>query len=524
METPSGKQGWDIVIIVALAALGWTLQAGVADAQQRGGNVVLATQADAARLDPAATGDVPSMMVQSVMFEGLVGWSKDQKLVPELAESWTFSDGGKVITWKLRKGVKFHDGEEFDAHAAKVNFDRWLDKDSGLVTVSQFSSIEKVEVVDKYTLKMTLKEVNGAILQTLAGRRGMFNSPKALAKWGKDITLHPTGTGPFEFVEWVPKDHITVKRFEGYWGKKPMLDGITFKPVPEPASRVAMLEAGNADMAAPIPIPDVERLKANPKLQVMAVDSLDNLHFAINMQKDLFRDLRVRQALNYAVDKESIVKNIYKGYAVPLTKSPVSPFLWGYSAVGEYYKYNPAKAKELLKEAGVKPGTKLVMWIPDGRYVQDRQVGEAVAGYLHEVGFDVQIQKMEWATYIGRVVQKPDPIAPYDLVMLAWSVGTQDADWGLAGTFLSTNMPPKAFNLAFYKSDAVDRALMAGRETTDAAKRVEAYKVAQKQIMEDAPWIFLVAYKFIGAAKKDLQGAFVIPFGGAVVKESWIQK
>ncbi len=116
----------------------------------------------------------------------------------------------------------------------------------------------------------------------------------------------------------------------------------------------------------------------------------------------------------------------------------------------------------------MKPGTKLVMWIPDGRYVQDRQVGEAVAGYLREVGFDIQIVKMEWATYIGRVAQKPDPVAPYDLAMLAWAVGTQDADWGMGGTFLSTNWPPRAFNLAFYKSDVVDNALAAGRATTDS--------------------------------------------------------
>jgi glutathione transport system substrate-binding protein len=513
-----GGMGW--VAVVAVAILGLTIAAYA----QQGNNVLLATQADVARLDPAATGDVPSMMVQSVMFEGLVGWDKDQKLVPQLAESWTLSDGGKVLTWKLRRGVKFHDGEEFDAQAAKVNFDRWLDKANGLLTLSQFASVEGVEVVDKHTLKMTLKEVNGALLQTLAGRRAMFNSPKALAKWGKEINLHPTGTGPFEFVEWVPKDRIIVKRFEGYWGSKPALEKITFKPVPEPASRVAMLEAGDADMAAPVPIQDVSRLRANPKLQVMMVDSLDNLHFALNMQKEIFKDVRVRQAVNYAVDKEAIVKNIYNGLAVPLTKSPVSPFLWGYTAVGDYYKYDPAKTKELLKAAGVKPGTKLVMWIPDGRYVQDRQVGEAVAGYLREVGFDIQIVKMEWATYIGRVGQKPDPIAPYDLAMLAWSVGTQDADWGLGGTFLSTNWPPRAYNLAFYKSDAVDNALAAGRQTTDSAKRMEAYKVAQKQIMEDAPWLFLVAPKFIGAAKKELQNVYVIPFGGAVVKDAVIKK
>jgi ABC-type transport system substrate-binding protein len=519
------RQFWSLSGIFTLALLLMVaVSVLVAVAQPRGGTVVMATQSDAARLDPAATGDVPSMLVQSVMFEGLVGWDKDQKLVPQLAESWTISDGGKVITWKLRQGVKFHDGEEFDAQAAKVNFDRWLDKANGLLTLSQFASVESVEAVDKHTLKMTLKEPNGALLQTLAGRRAMFNSPKALAKWGKDINLHPTGTGPFEFVEWVPKDHITVKRFEGYWGTKPSLEKITYKPVPEPASRVAMLEAGDADLAAPVPIQDVSRLRANPKLNVMMVDSLDNLHFALNMQKEIFKDVRVRQAVNYAVDKEAIVKNIYNGLAVPLTKSPVSPFLWGYSAVGDYYKYDPAKAKELLKAAGVKPGTKLVMWIPDGRYVQDRQVGEAVAGYLREVGFDSQITKMEWATYIGRVGQKPDPIAPYDLAMLAWSVGTQDADWGLGGTFLSTNWPPRAYNLAFYKSDAVDNALNAGRQTTDSAKRMEAYKVAQKQIMEDAPWLFLVAPKFIGAAKKELQNVYVIPFGGAVVKDAVIKK
>ena len=517
---PGYRAGLWVVAVAAAAIIGLTIAAHA----QQGNAVLLATQADVARLDPAATGDVPSMMVQSVIFEGLVGWDKEGKLVPQLAESWTFSDGGKVVTFKLRRGVKFHDGEEFDAAAAKVNFDRWLDKSSGLLTLSQFATVDNAEAVDKQTLRLNLKEVNGALLQTLAGRRAMFNSPKALQKWGKDINLHPTGTGPFEFAEWVPKDRVVVKRFDAYWGTKPAIDKITFKPVPEPASRVAMLEAGDADMAAPIPIQDVERLKGNNKLQVMMVDSLDNLHFALNMQKDIFKDARVRQAVNYAVDKDAIAKNIYSGLAVPLTKSPVSPFLWGYSAVGDYYKFNPAKARELLKDAGIKPGTKLVMWIPDGRYPQDRQVGEATAGYLREVGFDVQIQKMEWATYIGRVGQKPDPVAPYDLAMLAWSVGTQDADWGLGGTFLSTNWPPRAYNLAFYKSDVVDKALEAGRQTTDSTKRMDAYKVAQKQIMEDAPWLFLVNYKYIGAAKRELSNAYVIPFGGAVVKDASIKR
>ncbi len=522
MRIQDRRGTWTLMAAALLTALAVGLGATDARAQQK--SVLLATQSDAARLDPANTNDVPSMMVQSVMFEGLVGWDKDQKLAPQLAESWTFADGGKVLTFKLRRGVKFHDGEEFDANAAKINFDRWMDKANALSAAAQLASVDRAEVVDKYTLRLVLKEVNGAILQNLGGRRAMMNSPKALAKWGKDITLHPTGTGPFEFVEWIPKDRITVKRFEGYWGTKPALEKITFKPVPEPASRVAMLEAGDADMAAPIPIQDVERLRRNAKLQVMGVDSMDNLHFAMNMQKDLFKDLRVRQALNYAVDKEGIVKNIYNGLAIPLTKSPVAPALWGHSNVGDYYKYDPAKAKELLQAAGVKPGTKLVMWIPDGRYVQDRQVGEAVAGYLREVGLDVQIQKMEWATYIGRVAQKPDPVAPYDLAMLAWAVGTQDADWGMGGTFLSANWPPRAFNLAFYKSDVVDNALAAGRQTTDGAKRLEAYKVAQKQIMEDAPWIFLVVYKFIGAAKREMQNAYVIPFGGAVVKDASFTK
>ena len=160
--------GW-IYVVALLLSVGAFVP--MVSAQSGGSAVVLATQADAARLDPAATGDVPSMMIQSVMFEGLVGWDKDQKLVPQLAESWTLSDGGKVVTWKLRHGVKFHDGEEFDAQAAKVNFDRWLDKANGLLTLSQFATVDGVEVVDKYTLKMTLKEPNGALLQTKGGKR-----------------------------------------------------------------------------------------------------------------------------------------------------------------------------------------------------------------------------------------------------------------------------------------------------------------------------------------------------------------
>jgi glutathione transport system substrate-binding protein len=211
------------VTLLGGIALLVALSAGDAEGQSRG--FVLATQSDAARLDPANTNDVPSMMVQTVMFEGLVGWDKDGKLMPQLAEFWTFADGGKVITFKLRKGVKFHDGETFDAAAAKANFDRWMDKANALSAAAQLQSVDRAEVVDDSTLRLVLKEVNGAILPNLAGRRAMFNSPKALAKWGKDINLHPTGTGPFEFVEWVPKDRIVVKRFEGYWGQKPFSTG-----------------------------------------------------------------------------------------------------------------------------------------------------------------------------------------------------------------------------------------------------------------------------------------------------------
>src|SRR5262245_57407895 len=154
-------------LLTAFAALA-VLGAGEVAAQSRG--FVLATQSDAARLDPANPNDVPSMMVQTVMFEGLAGSDKDRKLVPPRAEQWTFADGGKVITFKLRQGVKFHDGEEFDANAAKVNFDRWMNKDNALSAAAQLQSVDRAEVMDKFTLRLVLKEVNGAILPNLAGR------------------------------------------------------------------------------------------------------------------------------------------------------------------------------------------------------------------------------------------------------------------------------------------------------------------------------------------------------------------
>jgi ABC-type transport system substrate-binding protein len=350
-------------------------------------------------------------------------------------------------------------------------------------------------------------------------------SQAALEKYGKDISLHPVGTGPFQFVQWDTKEKVVLKAFPDYHGQKPYLDEIIFKPVPDQQARVAMLEAGDAQVAAPIPLQDIERIKADKRFVLASIAGMDNLHMPINNLVKPFNDARVRQALNYAVDKDALVKTVYLGYAKPLTDSPLAPAMFGYKPVGDYYKYDVAKAKQLLADAGYPNGFKMAIWIPDGRYVQDRRVSEAVAGYLKEIGVEVDLQTFEWATYVNKILGgKADPPPEYGAVLISFAVATRDADRGMASIYETSQWVPKGFNLSFYSNQKVDNALVAARRATDPQQRLGFYAEAGKQIMEDAPALFLVAYEYVGGHSAKVHGVALDPNGGVNVKDCWIEK
>ncbi|TGV03079.1 glutathione ABC transporter substrate-binding protein GsiB, partial [Mesorhizobium sp. M00.F.Ca.ET.186.01.1.1] len=284
--------------------------------------MVIAVNENFITMDPQNTGDALSSGVQSAMFEGLLIYDKDLKLIPGLSTEYSVNEDSTEYTFKLRQNVKFHDGTPFNAQAVKINFDRMSNQDNNLRAYRNYKYIKSTEVVDDYTVKVTLNQPFSAMINKFT--TGII-SPAALEKYGKEISKNPVGTGPYKFVEWVQGDHLTVELNQDHWNKGAAKVGkIVYKPVPENGSRVAMLKTGEADVIYPLPEQQAETLGGAEGVKVERTPSTITRYVSINMLKKPFDDLRVRQAINYAVDKDAFIKVVKAGYGTQL-ESIMSP-------------------------------------------------------------------------------------------------------------------------------------------------------------------------------------------------------
>jgi len=281
-------------------------------------DVVFAVASTFTTTDPYDANDTLSQAMAKSFYQGLYGFDKDMKMIPVLAESHEVTKDGLVYTFKLRKGVKFHDGTEFKADAVKANFDRVTNPDNKLKRYSLYNNIAKTEVVDDYTARVTLKTPFSAFVNQIAHPSGVMISPTALQKYGKDIAFNPVGTGPFKFVEWKQTDYLKVAKFDGYWKKGlPKVDTITWKPVIDNNSRSAVMQTGEAHFTFPVPYEQVDTLKAKADLEVVAAPSIVHRYMSMNMLQKPFDNPKVRQAINYAINKEALAKVAFNGYAFP---------------------------------------------------------------------------------------------------------------------------------------------------------------------------------------------------------------
>lgn len=494
-----------------------------------GGKTLIVGQgAEPVALDPHDVTDNPSYEVARHIYEGLVEFGPNLEIQPALAEKWEVSSDGLTWTFYLRKGVKFHSGAPFNAEAVKKNFDRIVyGKFKRTSLYKPF--IESVEVVDEYTVKFHLKVPFGAFLHILAHGAGLIVDPTLIDK-GADIKRNPSGAGAFVFKEWVPGDHITLVANKDYWRKdKVKISKLIFKTIPEDTSRTMMLETGELDIAERISPFDVERLKKNKKIKVDITPSLRVIYMLINNVR--YPDVRIRQAFNYAVDKEAICKNILRGLAEP-ARSPLAPLTWGYADAG-YYPYDPDKAKALLAEAGWKDtdgdgildkdGKKftLKLYTPHGRYLMDYKIAEAIQGYFKKIGIEAKLHTADWATYLASL-RKPPEDSKYDLALLGWAPSTGDGDWVLRPLFHSDYFAPKGGNRAYYKNPEVDELIIAGMKEVNPEKRKEYYKKAQEIIMKDAPWLFLHVQKDVIAYRANVKNVIELPLEILIVK--WADK
>jgi ABC-type transport system substrate-binding protein len=506
-----------LLMMGGLGAAQWVM----AQAPVAGGTLTFAAGADPDSLDPQNTQSNPGEQVNRMMYENLVRFSAKMQIEPALAESWTQSADGLTWTFKLRKGVRFHDGTPFDAKAVKYFFDRVLGDEKPFKASLYTPFVQGAQVVDDSTVRVTLKQPFAAFLFRLAHSAGGIVSPAAHQKWGKDLTLHPVGTGPFKFVEWVKSDHVTVGRNDAYWGGRPQLDRVVVKTVREDAARVLMLEAGDADLILNIPPEDIPRLRKDPRFAIESIPTARALYVVINVKKKPFDDVRVRQALNYAVNRESIVKNLFQGNAEPIP-GIVAPLQNGYAKLPGY-AFDPKKAKELLAQAGV-PALKVKLWSPKGRYVKDFELAQAVQQDLAAVGVEATLSTMEWGAYLSATKTASDQ-TDRELFLLGWSPSTGEAQWGMFPLLHSSQLAPKGDNRGFFASKALDDAIDKATTATSDQARLGALREAQQIIIKEAPALFLISPNMIVGASKKVHEVVNLPLELTYVTEkSWKEK
>jgi glutathione transport system substrate-binding protein len=498
-------------IAAALAVAGMT--ATLAVSAHAAKDVVVAVQSTFTTTDPYDANDTLSQAVAKSFYQGLYGFDKDMKMVPVLADSYAVSKDGLVYTLKLKSGIKFHDGTDFNAEAVKVTFDRATNPENKLKRYNLYKNIAKTEAVDPTTVRFTLKEPFSPFINTLAHPSGVIISPAALAKYGsKGIAQHPVGTGPFKFVEWKNTDYLKVAKFDGYWRKGyPKVDSITWRPVVDNNTRAAMMQTNEAQFAFPMPPEAVAALQAKPNLEVTAAPSIIQRYISFNTQQKPFDNPKVREAINYAINKDALVKVAFSGFAIPA--EGVVPKGVQYNTKLGPWPYNPAKAKELLKEAGYPDGFESTLWSAYN-YTTAQKVIQFVQQQLAQVGIKVKVEALEAGQRVERVESAQDPAtAPVRMYYVGWSSSTGEADWALRPLLASESFPPKLFNTAYYKNAEVDADIAKALVATSDADKTRLYADAQQRIWKDAPWAFLVTEKLLSVRARNLTGFYMIPDG-----------
>lgn len=505
---------------IAGLALGAALGLAAVPAQAAK-DIVMGLDANIIGLDPADLNDNLSMTATRTMLQGLYGFDKDMKMHPVLAESYTANDNATEFVFKLRHGVTFHDGAPFNAEAVKISFDRARDPANHLKRMSLYAPIDHIDVVDEYTVRIVLKEPFGAFVNNLAHPAYAISSPKAIATYGKELGRHPVGTGPFVFKSW-QTDTFTAVKNEHYWKPgMPQVDSITIKSVPENGARLAMLQAGEAQFIYPMPPEMVKAVEKSPTIDVVDTKSIFAFYVALNNMRKPFDNPKVREALNYAVDKQAMIKVVYGGYAVPLD-SALPRLLSGYVSQGAPKPYDPAKAKALLAEAGYPNGFESTLW--GGNTTLARRAMEFLQQQFAAVGVKVQVEPLESGVAAAKIWSVKTPEEATTLMQYTgWSASTGDADWGLRPLLYGKAFPPVLFNTAYYNNPEVNAQIEAGLTTADPAKRQAAYTKVQSIVWKDNPWIFLVSPDILSAKSKKLSGIHVMPDGQTLTEDAALQ-
>lgn len=461
-----------------------------------------ASTTKAVGLSPIMTNDsVSSRVIEQIYDTLFVRDPKTMEIKPSLAESYDTPDD---TTWviHLRKGVKFSDGTPFNAEAVKYTFDKFRDPKTAAPRASLLEPIKDITVKDENTVVIKTKKPYGPLLAALAHTNASIVSPTADKK--QDLMKEPVGTGPFKLKDYVPGDHITLEKNADYWKGKPKLDKVTFKVVPDVNTAISMLQTGQVQFIDGIPAEQWERVKSLKNVNTTKATGTPVSYLGFNMKKEPMKDLDFRKAVAYSIDREAYVKQL-NGLGIR-SNSIIGPKVFGYdeSAEKEGYNYDLAKAKELISKHPEWKNKKIKMLVANTPAYM--KMGEIVQDQLTKAGLKIDIQTMEWGTFLDVSEQ-----GKYDITFLGWSNSTADGSELLYPNLHSDNIGSS--NRSSYSNPEFDKLVEQSRNTVDQDKRKEYLDKANKLAINDAPWIVMDHGVVTAATDKSVKGLQVDPTG-----------
>jgi len=485
--------------VLTAALLATSALVAPAAAQTPPGVLVIGQVAEPQSLDPHAVTAVNDFRILMNVYEGLVRYASGTlEVEPALATDWEISSDGTTYTFTLRDGVSFHDGSPFDAQAVVFNFERMLKPEhpyhnTGPFPLSFFfSAVKTVEALDARTVRFTLNEPYAPFLSNLAYPTGLIVSPAAVMEHGANFGRNPSGTGPFRFAEWKANESVVITRNDGYWNGSASTEAVVFRPITDANTRVAEMLSGGIDLMVEVPPVSLSQFAA-PAFQVVEQAGPHVWFLILNAKEGPFVDKRVRQAANYAINKEALVRDVLEGTAA-VAAGPTPPaFAWAYNPDLQPYPYDPDRARALIAEAGA-AGAEITFYVTEGGsgMLDPVAMGTAIQADLAAVGFTVKIETYEWNTFLGKV--NPGLEGKADMAEMAWMTNDPDTLPFLA---LRTEAWPDkgGFNSGYYSNPEVDRLLEAARASTDQEERARLYREMQVIVQDDAPWVFVANWK-----------------------------
>jgi len=523
-------KNWRILLSIGLAA--WFFIAGCKAQEEEktfggpdtgpayGDLFIDASIADASTLLPPLASDAASAAINSLVYNGLVKHDADLTLIGELAESWEVSKDGLTITFKLRRGVKWHDGAPFTAHDVLFTYQVMVDPKTPTAYSGDYLQVKKAEAVDDYTFRVTYLQPFAPALETW----GLSMLPRHLLA-GQDITKsplgrHPIGTGPYKFKEWRAGEKIALTYNPDYFEGRPYLNGYVNLVKPDMATMFLELKAGNLDRMGLTPL-QYTRQTEYPKFARLfqkyhySPVPFSYTYLAYNLEDQRFADKRVRQALTYAINKKEIIDGVLLGLGEEAI-GPYKPGAWYFNPNTPRFAYNPEKARALLAQAGWQPNREGIL-VKDGRPFEfsiltnqgndiRARTAEIIQGRLREIGILVNIRIVEFAVFLKEFIDK----GRFEAVLLGWNTGMDPDQYDI---WHSSKTRPGELNFIHYKNPEVDALLEKGRHTFDREKRRRAYFKIQEILAEDQPYTFLFAPDALPAISRRFRGIKPAPAG-----------